>query len=303
MNEIHSIHLQAGELRMHALVCGDEKAPPVVLLHGFPELSESWREILPILAQAGFRAIAPDLRGYGGTDRPQSGYDLDTLAQDVANLIAAISPDGAAHLVGHDWGGAIAYHTAALHPGRVRRLAVVNCPHPAVMAERVWRPAQLRRSWYMFFFQLPFVPEYLLSRNEGALVPKLLRGAAVDRSRFSDEKLAPYAKAFSRPEAVRAAVAYYRTMFRDILRREQRYRLRHYPPIRAPFQLIWGTEDVALGLDLTRGLEPWFTHPPEVRYLEGVGHFATIEAPEKVGGLLVEHLGTEQRGESASASA
>jgi pimeloyl-ACP methyl ester carboxylesterase len=285
-------------LRMQALEAGPATGPLVLLLHGFPELSESWRDVLPVLGAAGFHAVAPDLRGYGGTDRPRSGYDVDTLAGDIVQLARYLRPGQPVHLVGHDWGGAIAYHVAAWHPDVVDRLAVVNCPHPSVMARRIWWPPQLARSWYMFFFQLPLLPERLLSAYGGALVPRLIRRAMVDGSRVSDERLAPYAAQFARPEAARAAVDYYRQAVRGLftLRGAQRM-VREYPRIRAPFRLVWAEEDVALGRELTLDLEPYFELPPDVRYLPGVGHFAPLEAPDRVASLLLEHLGAA-RGEA-----
>lgn len=287
--ELRSETIQAGELRMHALTCGNPKKPAAVFLHGFPELSESWRDVLPLVAAEGFFAIAPDLRGYGQTDKPRTGYDGKTLALDIANLIDARA-GGRAHLIGHDWGGALAYYTAALYPERVNRLAVVNCPHPAVMARRMWRPAQLRRSWYILFFQLPLLPEWLLSREGGALAPRMLRSLAVDKTNFTRERLAPYAANFSNPEVARAAVQYYREAFRDTFRPSGRGLTTHPPKIRAPFRLIWGEKDGALGRELTYGHERYFESPPEIRYLPDVGHFGPIEAPEKISAEVVEHL-------------
>jgi len=279
-------------LRMQVLEAGPAGGPLVLLLHGFPELSESWRDVLPRLGAEGFHAVAPDLRGYGGTDRPRSGYDIDTLAGDVVQLARYLQPGRPAHLVGHDWGGGIAYHVAAWHPDVVDRLAVVNCPHPSVMSKRVWWPPQLARSWYMFFFQLPLLPERLLSTRGGALVPWLIRRAMVDASRVSDERLAPYAAHFAHPDAARAAVDYYRQAVRGrFTPRGARRLFQQCPRIRAPFRLLWAEEDVALGKELTVGLEPYFAQPPEVRYLSGVGHFAPLEAPDLVATLLLEHLG------------
>ncbi len=169
-------------LRMQVLEAGPADGPLVILLHGFPELSESWREVIPMLAAAGYRAVAPDLRGYGGTERPENGYDLDTLANDVVELARHLQPDKPVHLVGHDWGGLIAYHVAATHPEVVDRLAVINAPHPAT-APRFLLPQQALRSWYMLFFQLPFLPERLLTARGGALVPRLIKRALVDPSR------------------------------------------------------------------------------------------------------------------------
>jgi len=285
-------------LRMQVLEAGPADGPVVLLLHGFPELSESWRDVLPMLAAAGFHAVAPDLRGYGGTERPEKGYDLDTLANDVVELARYLQPGRPVHLVGHDWGGLIAYHVAAMHPEVVDRLAVINAPHPAVFARNMWRPAQLLSSWYIFFFQLPYLPERLLSSRGGALVSRLLRRAMVDPSRVPPGKLAEYEANFSTLEAARAAISYYRQGLRRNLSRRGMREMKEYPRIRAPFLLIWGEQDAALRKELTKGLGRHFELRPVVHYLPEEGHFVPLEAPEKVAALLIEHLSEERREES-----
>jgi len=295
MVPIASLSLSLPALRMQALEAGPADGPLVLLLHGFPELSESWREVLPVLAHAGFHAVAPDLRGYGGTDRPRHGYDLDTLAEDIRQLAHHLQPGRPAHVVGHDWGGAIAYHLAALRPEAVDRLAVVNAPHPSVMARQLWHPAQLTRSWYMFYFQLPVLPERKISANGGAVIPWVIRRNLVNKDRVPMERLQAYARNLSHPEAARAALAYYRASIRGAMTpRGLRRLLRGYPRIRAPFRLIWAEEDAALRRELTYGMEPYFEQPVDIRYLPGVGHFAPLEAPEQVAALLLEHLSPGQ---------
>ena len=300
MDDIAMLSVPLPGLRMQALEAGPSDGPLVLLLHGFPELSESWREVLPRLAEAGFRAVAPDLRGYGGTERPVRGYDLDTLAEDIAGLAEHLQPGRPVHVVGHDWGGIIAYHLAAMHPERVDRLVVINAPHPGVMRRRLWEPAQLKRSWYIFFFQLPYLPERLLSARGGALVSRLIRSALVEPSRVPAGRLAEYEANFSRPGAARAAINYYRQVFRGLLSPRDWRRMGEFPRIRAPFMLIWGEQDVALGKALTYGLEPYFEHRPDVRYLPDVGHFVPLEAPERTAALILEHLSA---GRSARAPA
>ncbi|WP_083680978.1 alpha/beta fold hydrolase [Archangium sp. Cb G35] len=290
MNPITPRLVSLPGLRMQVLEAGPADGPLVLLLHGFPELSESWRDVLPRLAEAGFRAVAPDLRGYGGTDRPADGYDLDTLAGDVVQLARHLQPDRPVYLVGHDWGGAIAYHVAAMHPEVVERLAVVNAPHPERMTREIWKPGQLVRSWYIFFFQLPFLPELLLSARGGALVSRMLRREMVDPSRVPPGRLAEYEANFSSREAARAAIDYYRVAFRRSLDPRRLLESRPYPRIRAPFLLIWGERDAALRKQLTRGLEPYFERKPAVHYLPEEGHFVPMEAPEKVAALLIEHF-------------
>ncbi|WNG33174.1 alpha/beta fold hydrolase [Archangium violaceum] len=281
-------------LRVQALEAGPADGPLVLLLHGFPELSESWREVLPRLAEAGFRAVAPDLRGYGGTDRPKGGYDIDTLANDVVQMARYLQPGRPVYLVGHDWGGLIAYHVAAHHPEVVDRLAIINAPHPSVMTREIWKPAQLVRSWYVFFFQLPYLPERLLSARGGALVPRLLRRSMVDPSRVPLGRLAEYEANFSSREAARAAIDYYRQLFRRNLSPKGLRESRNYPRIRAPFLLIWGEQDVALRKSLTKGLEPYFEQRPVVHCLPEEGHSVPLEAPEKVAALLLEHFAAER---------
>ena len=298
MNPITPRSIPLPGLRMQVLEAGPAQGPLVLLLHGFPELSESWREVLPRLAEAGFHAVAPDLRGYGGTDRPEGGYDLDTLANDVVHLARYFQPDRPVHLVGHDWGGLIAYHVAAMHPEVVDRLAVVNAPHPVAGAREFWKPGQLLRSWYVFFFQLPYLPERVLSAGGGALVPLLIRRGLVDPSRVPPGKLAEYEANFSTLEAARAAINYYRQGFRRTMSPRGMREMQSYPRIRAPFLLIWGEQDAALRKNLTQGLEPYFTLRPTVHYLPEEGHFVPLEAPEKVAALLIDHLSEERPGEA-----
>jgi epoxide hydrolase 4 len=290
MDSIATLSVPLPGLRMQALQAGPTEGPLVLLLHGFPELSESWREVLPRLAEAGFRAVAPDLRGYGGTERPARGYDLDTLVEDIAHLAGHLQPGRPVHLVGHDWGGVIACHLAATRPELVDRLVVINAVPPGVLARHLWRPAQLMRSWYIFFFQLPYLPERLLSAGGGALVAYVIRRALVDPSRVPAGRLAEYEANFSRPEAAHAALAYYRQAFRGLLSAGG-LRRREPPRIQAPCMLIWGEQDVALGKELTRELGPYFEQAPEVCYLPDVGHFVPLEVPERVAALILEHLG------------
>ncbi|CAM3987806.1 alpha/beta fold hydrolase [Corallococcus sp. ZKHCc1 1396] len=291
MNAPDSVFFPLPGLRMHALEAGPVDGPLVLLLHGFPELSESWRQVMPPLADAGFHVVAPDLRGYGGTDRPDTGYDVDTLAEDVARLAHHLQPGRPAHVVGHDWGGAIAYHLATLKPQVVDRLVVINAPHPAILARRLWNPAQLVRSWYMFFFLVPWLPERLLAARGGQRVPRMIRRALSDPSRVGDARLTPYAANMARPGRAGAAIDYYREAFKGaVTSRRTRRLLRDPPRIRAPFLLIWAEDDVALGRELTQGLEPYFEGTPAVHFLPGVGHFAPLEAPDAIAGLVRGHL-------------
>jgi pimeloyl-ACP methyl ester carboxylesterase len=291
---ITELTLHANGIRFHALADGPERGPLVLLLHGFPELSHSWRAQLPALAAAGYYAVAPDLRGYGKTDK-HGPYDLWTLSADIAGLVHALG-HRTAIIVGHDWGGGVAWGTAFLQPHVVEKLVVLNCPHPALLGRELLRnPAQLKRSTYMFFFQLPVLPERLLSRNNGAAIAKALKGGSYIRSVWTKDELKPYRDAFSTPEAVGSALGYYRAAFRSSPRlfKESKHR-----PIGAPTAIIWGTEDRFLGTELIdrEKLAPYFAqgNEPHIQLLEGVGHFVQHEAPDRVNEALVSFLGPAQ---------
>ncbi len=272
-------------LNMHYAALGE--GPLVVLLHGFPENWWSWRHQLQPLADAGFKVIVPDLRGYNETDK-HGPYDLDTLSEDVCQLIDAVQP-GKALIVGHDWGGALAWHLAATRPGYVERLCVLNCPHPArisevLLKERSW--VQLKKSWYMFFFQLPWLPERILTRDNGAAVVRALKGMAVDRSRFRDEaELAPFREGVQKPGAASGMLGWYRTAIRQGLRGGRRYE-----PIACETMLLWAMQDKALGFhELVPGTER-FAPKLKVVPIENCGHFVQSEQPEAVTQGLLEFL-------------
>jgi pimeloyl-ACP methyl ester carboxylesterase len=286
-----SLWLHANGLPFHALASGPADGPLVLLLHGFPETSRSFRHQVPALAAAGHRAVAPDLRGYGrsGTRGP---YDLATLAADVAGLVRALGRERAT-VIGHDWGGAVAWAAAALEGATVERLAVLNCPHPLTMAAELRRnPRQLRRSWYIGFFQLPLLPEWLLSRDRAAGVARALRGGAAIRDAFPPEELERAREVFSRPGALAGPLGYYRAAFRNALRPGAGPR---FSPIAAPTLVVWGARDRFLGREtvapekVARRLAPG--NVPEFAFLEDAGHFVHEEAPERVNAILGEWMG------------
>lgn len=288
---MENLFLKANGLDFHALAEGPEEGPLVLLLHGFPELSLSWRHQLPALGAAGYRAVAPDLRGYGRSGR-QGPYDLRTLSDDVAGLVHALGRESAV-IVGHDWGGGVAWGTAFYRPEVVERLVILNCPHPAVLAAEVLRSReQLRRSGYMFFFQIPFLPEYLLSRHRAEAVARALRGGSTVRSVWTPEALEPYREAFSDRASAGAALGYYRAAFRHALSNR---RAALASPVAAPTLIVWGVEDRFLGRELVdpAKMKPYFRsgNVPEMAFVYGAGHFVQNEAPEEVNRALLGWLG------------
>jgi epoxide hydrolase 4 len=289
---IERLTVNANGIRFEAAAAGPEDGPLVLLLHGFPELARSWRHQLPALAASGHRAVAPDLRGYGETER-RGPYDPETLASDVAALVWALGRERAT-VVGHDWGGVIAWAAAARHPDVVERLAVLNAPPlPALAAEVLRNPHQARRSAYIAYFQLPRLPERRLVADDAAFVARALRGGSFVRGIWPDEELRHYRTAFSDRAAAAAALAYYRAAMRRA-RGERRAARRS--PVAAPVLILWGLRDRFLGL---RTVAPERLRPllapgnaPLLHVHEQAGHFLQNEAPDWVNERLVAWLGT-----------
>jgi len=276
----------ANGLRFHVAECGsgDRLA---LLLHGFPETWYSWRHQMPRLAELGFRVWAPDLRGYGESERPPrtSEYAVETLLADVAGLVDAAGAR-ATTLVAHDWGGILAWLFATRRLRPLESLVVMNCPHPGAAAPAFRRLRQLRRSWYAALFQVPWLPERLLALG-AARVAASLRAGAAHPENFSDEALAHFRDAMRGPGAAKAMLDYYRAFLRGGgLRRQSAL---GWPPIEVPTLLIWGENDVALCKETTFGTER-FVRDLTLRYLPGVSHFVQQDAPGEVGALLEAHL-------------
>jgi pimeloyl-ACP methyl ester carboxylesterase len=281
-DEIRTEWVEGGELRFEVLACGDAASPRLALcLHGFPELAWSWRHQLPLLARLGYKVWAPNQRGYGRTTRPRGrrAYRIERLLEDVAHLIDA-SGCREVTLLGHDWGGIVAWYVAlrGIHP--LERLVVMNIPHPRRMREVLassW--AQRRRSWYVLFFQLPWLPEALLRAGHARAVGEAFRGMAVDKSRFSDDVLEVYRRAALEPGALTAMLNWYRANLRLLDDAEQLRQLD------VPTLMLWGERDRALGVELTEGTER-LVRDFTLRRLPGVSHWVQQEAPETVNAML-----------------
>jgi pimeloyl-ACP methyl ester carboxylesterase len=260
-------------------------------LHGFPESRFSWRYQLPFLAELGYRAWAPDLRGYGETEpKPQavSAYLIDRLMEDVAALIDA-SGARTVTLIGHDWGAGLAWTFAANAVRPLERLVIMNVPHPAVMSAHLRRSwAQLRRSWYMFFFQIPGVPEWVTTANDARAVRRAFHDMALDKANFGPEVLDRYARDAQRPGAMRGMINWYRAALRL-----QGKLAGPWPRIETPTLVVWGEEDAALGLELLDGTEA-HVRDLTVRRLPGVSHWVQQEAPGAVNAILREWLVEER---------
>jgi pimeloyl-ACP methyl ester carboxylesterase len=271
-----------GEVRLHYVEAGE--GPLVVLLHGFPEFWFAWRAQINGLAAAGFRVVAPDMRGYNLSSRPAgvSAYDLDRLSADVRDLIRERGEEHAC-VAGHDWGGAVAWATAMNHPEAVAKLAILNAPHPRRFLEEVRHPRQLAKSWYMLAFQLPWLPERLVQADRWRFFRYGFEHDARPGA-FTPADIERYVEAWSQPGATTAMINYYRALLRQSPKQAEARIL----PVHAPTRVIWGEHDRYLSPALA---EP---HRADVPNLERVirlpeaSHWVQHDEPERVTERLAE---------------
>jgi pimeloyl-ACP methyl ester carboxylesterase len=257
-----------------------------LLLHGFPELNFSWRHQIPLLVANGWRVWAPNLRGYGASSRPQGvdAYDIDYLVADVAGLIDAAGAREVM-LVAHDWGAVIAWVFAARGLRPLDRLVIMNVPHPACMKRELRHWHQLKKSWYMFFFQLHRLPEWALGRKQCAAVRQAFIGSAAHRDRFPADVLDVYASAAARPGALTAMLNYYRAAFRA------GDRIVPTNTIETPTLMIWGDADIALDWRTVEGTEA-YVRRLSLHRLAGISHWVQQDAPDAVNAILGDWLQT-----------
>ncbi len=280
----HTTHrrINVGDVHLHIAEAGPADGPLVVFLHGFPEFWWSWRHQLDAFAAAGFRAVAPDLRGYHLSDKPAGvrAYEVEALAGDVAGLIRALGRTEAT-IVGHDWGAVVAWTFAMLHGAMTTRLAILNVPHPLAMLRGMRTGRQLRKSWYIFFFQLPRLPEWAITRSDFAFIRHTFAGDGVP-----DADIARYVDALRQPGAVQSAVNYYRAT----IRRSVAGRMAAITPITVPVLVIWGDRDRYLGSELADPPADLVPHA-RVVHLPEASHWVQTAAPAQVNALLLDFAG------------
>lgn len=275
----------ANGLRLHLVEAGPEDGPPVVLLHGFPELWYGWRKQIGPLAEAGFRVIVPDQRGYNTSDKPRgvAAYRVETLASDVAGLLDTLQLERAS-VVGHDWGAVVAWWLALVRPERVSRLAILNVPHPAVMRRHLLSsPRQALRSWYVFFFQVPGLPERFLARDGFANLARAVRGGR--RGSCNDQDLAVYREAWAQPGALTAMVNWYRAALRSSGTR--------LPGLRVSVEtlVLWGERDRFLGKEMAAPSVA-LCNRGRLELFEAATHWLQHDEPAAVNDRLVRFLGS-----------
>jgi pimeloyl-ACP methyl ester carboxylesterase len=286
---MQSQFIQTNNINLHVMTDGPENGTPVILLHGFPEFHYGWKKQIPALVQAGFRVIVPDQRGYNLSDKPKgvAAYDVDILAKDILGLFDHFGIQKA-RLVGHDWGAAVAWTVAIQHPERLEKLAILNVPHPDVMTDFVLHnPAQRKKSWYIFFFQIPWLVEWVLSKNNFEYLARMLKQSG-RKGTFTDEDVAEYKKAWVQKGAVTGMLNWYRAIVRRGLRSAfgQKTSPRR---IHVPTMILWGKRDVALSADMVQPSIDLCDNG-ELIFFDKATHWVQHDASEEVSKKLIEFL-------------
>jgi pimeloyl-ACP methyl ester carboxylesterase len=278
MTTIESI--EANDLVFECALDGPVDGPAVLLLHGFPEDRTSWDRIATALAAAGYRTIAPDQRGYSPGARPEgvSAYRLGNMVADAIGILDALDVD-TAHVIGHDWGGAVAWAIAATHPDRVRSLSVLSTPYPSAITRVALSSTQLLKSWYMGMFQVPYAAEWLLTPQR--------RGWRAIMRGLPQEAKARYSANASVPGALTAMMNWYRALPLDAARPSVAWHR-----ISVPTLYVWGREDPALGEAAALATADYVKGPYTFVALPGQGHWLPELAADEVVPLLTGHLAT-----------
>ena len=274
-------------VRLHYVEAGPGPGRPLVLLlHGFPEFWYGWRNQVAPLAEAGFHVVAPDLRGYNLSSKPTrvADYRVEALAADVVALARHLGHERF-HLVGHDWGGIVAWHAAMTYEPSIAKLAILNAPHPAAYLRALRRPRQLARSWYVFAFQIPSLPEASIRARDFASLRKLFCSEPARAGAFSDADVERYVEAFRQPGALTAAINYYRAAARhprDGVGREAH-------PIDTPTLILWGERDKYMVPEIASGSERWARNVRVERFVNAT-HWIQHDEPERVNKRLLTFL-------------
>ena len=274
-------YITTNGINLHYVTQGEGEL--MLMLHGFPEFWYSWRHQIPEFAKD-FKVVALDLRGYNESDKPsqQSAYVMNEFIKDIEGVIKGLGYDRCV-LVGHNWGGAIAWSFAYAHSDMVERLIVLNLPHPAKFAEGFRTPQQLLRSAYIFFFQLPLLPELLLQASDYQPIESAFKGMAVNKSAFTQADIEAYKDAAAKRGALTATLNYYRNVWQQGL-------LSHnWGILEVPTLMIWGEDDTALGKELTYGTEA-YVRDFQIKYIPNCSHWVQQEQPQLVNQYMREFL-------------
>lgn len=282
--ELEHSTIETNGVRLHVVQAGPKSGIPVMLLHGFPEFWYGWRKQIPALVNAGCRVIVPDQRGYNLSDKPKDkkDYGVFTLVDDVLGLIHALDYEKV-NLVGHDWGGAVAWILAMTHPEKLHKLAILNSPHPAVYLKSLKRdPDQIRRSWYWLFFQLPRLAEKILSANDFRELIRALRNSA-KKNTFTDADIEKYKKAWSQPGAITSMLNWYRAAFQFPPKMPEDMR------VKVRTLMMWGMKDSAATHRLARPSMDYCDDRNLILFPEST-HWVHLDAADEVNHYLIDFL-------------
>ena len=282
--DLEHSYIETNGIRLHVVQAGPQSGPPVILLHGFPENWLCWRRQIPALVEAGCRVIIPDQRGYNLSDKPEGvkAFSMGELVKDVIGLIDALGYEKV-NLVGHDWGAAVAWVVANQHPERLHRLGILNVPHPEVMKRFLKRDLeQLRRSWYILFFQLPWLPEALMRAQDWRAMIRALRDSGRTHT-FTDEDIEKYKEAWSQPGALTAMLNWYRAAVRFQMPDMKDAR------IRVPTLMMWGMKDMALSHRLARPSMDYCEEGNLILFPEAT-HWVQLDEADSVNHYLADFL-------------
>ena len=282
--ELEHSYIKTNGIQLHVVQAGPKSGIPVVLLHGFPEFWYGWRKQIPALVEAGCRVIVPDQRGYNLSDTPKGvkKYDVTTLVEDIIGLIDALEYEKV-NLVGHDWGAVVAWALALLHPERLHKVSIMNVPHPAVMRRFLTRDIeQIRRSWYVFFFQLPWIPEMGMKQNNWRGAVGALRGSGKIHT-FTNDDIMKYKEAWSQPGAMTSMINWYRAVIRHMPK------LPEDPRIKVPTLMMWGMKDVALSHRMARPSMDYVEQGNLILFPDAT-HWVQHDATEEVNHYLIDFL-------------
>ena len=284
---LEHVFLPTNGIRLHVVQSGSRYGDLVILLHGFPEFWYGWRRQIQPLANAGLRVWVPDQRGYNLSDKPRGldAYKLDELAKDIVGLMDAAGVNKC-YLAGHDWGAAVAWWVALHYPERLHKLAILNVPHPAVMMQTLSNSiTQLKKSWYMFFFQIPFLPEAILRNNDWELVEKLMKAGSKPGS-FNAADFEQYRHAWWRKNAVTSMLNWYRAVI------QKPPDLKGNLRIQVPTLILWGANDIALGREMARPSLDLCDHGKLV-FFEQTSHWVQHDESETVNKYLLDFFSTK----------
>lgn len=281
----HHKYIESNDLNFHYVEAGETNKELVLLLHGFPEHWHTWRSQIPYLAEK-YHVVAIDMRGYNLSDKPKEvkDYRIELIVNDVKEIIKDLGYEKA-NIVGHDWGGAIAWSFAAMYPEHLNKLIILNSPHPVGMVKAMKTSLQLLHSWYILFFQLPAIPELSLSLNDYKVAAENLKKTSANPSiAFTEEDTSRYISSIKVPGALSAMINYYRALLRYGIG----VRIRK---IENPTLIIWGEKDVFLLKDVNQNIEKYVSDV-KIEYIPEASHWVHRDAPDKVNKIIDDFLST-----------